>query len=406
MNVLFIEPAFPANQRAFVRALHDIGANVYGIGERPAEWLDDETRHRLSGYQQIGSVTDEGALEWAVREAQKHVWVDRLEATVEAHVLPAAHVRERCHIPGISARTAWLCRDKVAMKAVLREAGVPLAASDAVSSVSEARDFAHAVGYPVILKPRDAAGAAGAFRANDDAELERVAQACGVADGAQAAIEEFVEGHEGIYDTLTLNGAIVHDFVAHYYPNVLEAMRTRWISPQIVATNEVEHQRYVELRAMGARVNAALGIETAPTHMEWFFGPKGLKFSEIGCRPPGVGQWDGYCAADEMDLYREWALAVCHGRTEAGPSRRYAAGIIALRPEADGRITGYEGVEAVFQRHGAHVIGHHFPEPGTPTQGVEAGYMANAWLRLRHESFDALRAILNEIGETVRVKGA
>ena len=44
-------------------------------------------------------VTDEGALEWAVREAQKHFWVDRLEATVEAHILPAAHVRERCGIP-------------------------------------------------------------------------------------------------------------------------------------------------------------------------------------------------------------------------------------------------------------------------------------------------------------------
>jgi hypothetical protein len=40
--------------------------------------------------------------------------------------------------------------------------------------------------------------------------------------------------------------------------------------------------------------------------MEWFFGPRGLKFSEIGCRPPGVGVWDLYCAANDFDLYREW----------------------------------------------------------------------------------------------------
>ena len=53
------------------------------------------------------------------------------------------------------------------------------------------------------------------------------------------AIEEFVEGHEGFYDTLTVNGHVAHDFVSHYYPNVLEAMRTRWISPQIVATNRI-----------------------------------------------------------------------------------------------------------------------------------------------------------------------
>ncbi len=35
MNVIFIEPSFPYNQREFVRALHAAGANVIGIGERP-----------------------------------------------------------------------------------------------------------------------------------------------------------------------------------------------------------------------------------------------------------------------------------------------------------------------------------------------------------------------------------
>ena len=404
MNVLFVEPAFPDNQREFVRALASIGADVYGIGERPEEWLDPETRGRLRAYQQISSVTDEGALEWAVREAQRHVWVDRLEATIEAHILPAAHVRERTGIPGISSRTAYLCRDKVAMKAVLRDAGVPTAASAGVASLGEARDFAHAVGYPVILKPRDAAGAAGTFRANSDGELEAAARACGVADGAPAAIEEFVEGHEGFYDTLTVEGRVAHDFVSHYYPNVLEAMRTRWISPQIVATNRVDAPAYGEVREMGRRVIEALGIDTAATHMEWFFGPKGLRFSEIGCRPPGVGQWDSYDAGNEIDLYREWALAVCHRRTEARPSRRYACRIVALRPDRDGVIAGYEGAEEVFARYGHLVVGHHLPEPGRPTQGVEAGYKANAWMRVRHEDYDALRGILNDIGERVRVR--
>nr|MBA3325407.1 ATPase [Paracoccaceae bacterium] len=196
MNVLFLEPAFPASQREFVRALASIGANVFGIGERPYDWLDDETRGRLSGYQQIASVTDEGALEWAVRDAQSRFWVDRLEAVIEAHVLPAAHVRERCTIPGVSARTAYLCRDKVAMKDVLRRAGVPTAASAGVTSVAEAEDFVRAHGFPVILKPRDAAGAAGAFRAGNPAEFAAAARARGLADGAPVAIEEFVEGHE------------------------------------------------------------------------------------------------------------------------------------------------------------------------------------------------------------------
>ena len=110
----------------------------------------------------------------------------------------------------------------------------------------------------------------------------------------------------------------MHEFVSHYYPNVLEAMRTRWISPQFITTNRIDTAPgYDEVKAMGRSVIAALGIGTSATHMEWFFGPKGLKFSEIGCRPPGVRAWDLYCAANDIDLYREWAMAIVHGRADA-----------------------------------------------------------------------------------------
>ena len=70
MNVIFVEPGFPENQRQFVRALHGIGARVTGIGERPFDWLDDEIRRGLAGYEQVGSVTDERSLHDAVRRVQ------------------------------------------------------------------------------------------------------------------------------------------------------------------------------------------------------------------------------------------------------------------------------------------------------------------------------------------------
>ena len=103
-------------------------------------------------------------------------------------------------------------------------------------------------------------------------------------------------------------------------------MRTRWISPQIVVTNRIDHENYREVRAMGKQVIDALGIWTSPTHMEWFFGTgagrqRGLKFSEIGCRPPGVGVWDLYCAANEFDLFAAWAHAIVH-ESRAVPRRR------------------------------------------------------------------------------------
>jgi hypothetical protein len=154
---------------------------------------------------------------------------------------------------------------------------------------------------------------------------------------------------------------------------------------------------------MGRRVIAALGIGTSATHMEWFFGPKGLRFSEIGCRPPGVGAWDLYAAGNDLDIYREWANAIVHGQTHAVPSRRHASGMIALRPDRDGNISGYSGLDELEQRYGEWVIDAHLPEQGTPTQPVAAGYMANAYVRMRHPDYDALRGMLDDVGRTLHV---
>ncbi|MGE3173172.1 MAG: acetyl-CoA carboxylase biotin carboxylase subunit family protein [Planctomycetota bacterium] len=408
MHVVLVEPSFPQNQREFLRGLLATGAAVSAISERPVEALPAELRRGLFGYEQVRSVVDEGGLADAVQRLSRRRPVERLEATVEAHVMAAAHVREGLGIHGTTARTAWLCRDKPAMKDAVREAGIACAASARVQSRADARAFAKATGYPLILKPLDGAGASGATRVDDDGQLEEALTALRVGEqqgeGRTVAIEEFLTGHEGFYDTVTVGGRVVVDFATHYFPNVLEAMRTRWISPQIVTTNRIDAEGYRELRAMGQKVVDALGIWTSPTHMEWFFGEKGLKFSEIGCRPPGVGVWDLYCAANEFDLYKAWAEGIVFGQVRQLPSRRYSAGMIALRPECDGTITGYDGVEAMQQQFGQWILDHHLPPPGTRTQGVEAGYMANAWIRLRHPDYDELRRMMDRIGETVKVR--
>jgi hypothetical protein len=289
------------------------------------------------------------------------------------------------------------------MKEALRQAGIPCAQSMRAETPQDARDFAAAVGYPLIIKPPAGAGASGTYRVRDADEMDSAIAESGLADGNAVAIEEFIEGHEGYIDTLTIDGEVRHEFITHYYPNVLEAMRERWISPQMVTTNRIEEPGYAEVRQMTRDVIRILDIGTSATHMEWFFGPKGLKFSEIGCRPPGVGQWDVYNAANEFDLYFEWACAIVRGDTHSPPSRRYSAGMIALRPDRDGNISGYSGVEDINERYGDCIVAAALPDPGTPTQPVEAGYMANAWLRVRHPDYDQLRHILDDIGQTLKV---
>ncbi len=57
VNIVFVEPSFPRNQRRFVQALRSVGANVIGVGETPEDWLDPDVRDALVGYYKVDNVT-------------------------------------------------------------------------------------------------------------------------------------------------------------------------------------------------------------------------------------------------------------------------------------------------------------------------------------------------------------
>lgn len=404
MHVLFMAPHFPANQRQFVRALHAVGAKVTGIGDAPAEYLDGELKSWLHGYEHVANLADEGALLNAVRRIQKREWVDRLECTVEAIMLTTARVREAATIPGLSVDQVLLCRDKFVMKQFLRERGVPCARNATIATLEDARTFCTEVGFPVILKPRDGAGAHDTNKVDDWEGLEPALQAMGIGSPRVFITgEEFVSGHEGFYDTLVSDGQIKFEAVSHYYPNVLEAMRTRDCAPYIITTNRVDAEGYNELRVFGRKVIHELGLRTSPTHMEWFFGPRGLLFSEIGARPPGVRFWDLYCWANDMDLYVEWAKALVFGDCSPRPSRRFSASLLSIRPDQDGRVVGITGLDEVRAYAGDALGEMHLPAIGQATAPVGSGYMGHGWVHLRHPDYDECRRITERVGRTLRI---
>jgi hypothetical protein len=404
VHVIFLEPAFPGNQRDFVRALRQVGALVSGIGTAPISAYDSELQGWLHSYEQVASTASAEAITDAVRNIQRRgPWVHRLESTVEALMIPAAEARQRTGIPGMSVEQTELVRDKYKMKQHLQARGIRCAQSAEVGTADEAKQFVSKVGFPVIIKPLAAAGAAGTWRADDLNGLIAAIRESGMTPSRKVMMEEFISGHEGFWDTLTCNGRVVYEQICHYYPNVLEAMRTRDCSPIVMVTNRMDVAGYADLKQFGRKVLGALGITTAPTHMEWFYGPKGLFFSEIGARPPGVRVWDLYCAANEFDLYVEWAKAIVHGDCDPRPTRRYSAGMVALRPNKDGRIVGYSGVEEIQRRYGDFLIRTHLPPVGSRTQPVESGYMGNAWVWGRHPDYDLCRAMLEDVGRTIRV---
>lgn len=400
MHVLFLAPDTHVYNHGFVRALKDLGARVSAIGFADTERLSAPVKQLLDRYRACPNVGDAAAMRSAASALARPAF-DRIETIDEPLVEAAAALREHFGVPGLSFATARLCRDKVAMKDFLRQHEVPCAPSTSITAAAEAWAFAERCGYPLIAKPIAGFGSLQTYRCADRGELERALAQLAPAPNRKVALEEFVEGHEGFFDTMCGPDGIRHEFVSHYYPGCLEAAQKRWISPQIAVSNRLEQGGYEELRAMNRRIVDALGIRSAATHMEWFFGPKGLKFGEIGARPAGEKIWDMYRVANEFDVYLEWARAILGRPSEATPSRRYSAGSIQIRPSQDGRYVGHRGLDEAFQRCGEWIYEHAIPAPGTPTKGLDRGWLVNTWFRLRHPDYDRLRELMTFLGETV-----
>ncbi len=406
MNIIFLAPVFPLIQRRYLKALKNTGVHVTGIGKEPVSQLPSEVKVLLDDYQQVHSLDDNQAVIDGVKKVRQRRPIARLVSTYEMNILTAAQARQACGIQGLTPHQALVCRDKTAMKDFMRNNGIPCSASTAADSIDDIARFADSIGYPIIVKPRAGAGSMNTWYLHSQADLHKLAQSGTLRREPSVAVEEFIDGHEGTYDTLTVNGKIVCDFVTHYYPNPLPAQKDRRISPYCIATNRLDSAPdYQELRELGHKVNEKLGLDTDPTHMEWFFGSKGLKFSEIAARPPGSDLWDLYCVSNEIDLFQEWASGIVHGKCSdkiSRLSRKYAAAIMSIRPDRDGIVKGYQGLDRLFKKYGQWIFEYDFPKPGTPTRPFDISDTANAWLKIKHPDYDVLRGILDDIGKTVK----
>ncbi len=400
-HVAFVSPEKPFVQPFYLRGLKEAGAVVTGISAVPASQLPDDLRPLLDAVEQVPGFAEPEPIAEAVQAAARRRPVHRIISTDERHVEVTARARALLGLPGVSPETARLCRDKAAMKEALRAEGIPVAASTVADSAGAVRDFAERTGYPLIIKPRGGMGSLSTYRLRDRGELDGALRQIGA---GTMLVEEFVEGHEGFFDTLAYGGEIVHEFISHYYPDVLTALEDRSISPQIVTTNRLDAEGYEELRTVARQVHRALGIDDTPTHMEWFFGPRGLKISEIAVRPAGDRIWDLYCAANDTDIYREWGHLELFGEPSTSMSREFSAGLVQVRPDRDGRVLGYEGLAAVDRACGDLMFHREVPSPGTTTKPLMAGYIYNAWFMLRHPDYDQLREHLDFIGSTLRMR--
>ena len=392
MNVLMIAPGYPAEMQYFTQALTAVGARVIGLGDQPVGALPEIARSSLADYVQVKSFVDEQAIIAQVRELADRSPIDRVECLWEPMMILAAGLREALGLPGMTVSETIPFRDKEVMKQVLDDAGIRTPRHARAVTVTECREAAERIGFPLIVKPIAGAGSADTYRVDSAEDLEAVLPT--LRHVPQVSVEEFVEGDDMTFDTICVDGQIQHFNICRYEPRALVSKQVEWISPVTYALRDVDAP---ELRAgleMGEQVIRALGFKTGYTHMEWYRKADGeAVFGEIAARPPGVRTVDLINFASDIDTYTGWAEAVCDGQFSQVVERMYNSCWVIKRAQGSGRIQRIEGLAPLLQEYGSSVCLVDLLPTGAPRRNWQATLISDGMVFLRHPDLETLKEI-------------
>lgn len=353
-TVLLLGCAWPAELSYFARGLARVGARVFAVDGMPESMLPPHARESLSGYLQVASLFDEQAAFDAVRRWVGPMTFDRVETLWEPTVLLTARLRDALGAPGLSYDEALCFRDKDRMKQVVGGAGLRTPRHQRASSAKECAEAAERVGFPICLKPVAGAGSENTFRADSMQDLEAALDKAG--RNREYNVEEFIDGEEFTFDTISVDGRIVYENVSWYRPRPLIGRSVEWISPQTVTLREYDAPQYDEGRELGRNVLRALKHQSGFAHMEWYRKSDGeVVFGEIAARPPGAHTVDTMNFASDIDLFTGWAEAIVHGTFDVAFERLYNCAIVFKRASGQGRIRRIEGLERILASFGQHI---------------------------------------------------
>ena len=151
----------------------------------------------------VAEVVDFSDVAAVVEVGRRHAVDGVLTISADRAVPVVAAVAEELGLPGIGTETAYVMTQKIAMRRVLADAGVPQPRFAAVRNVHEGYAAIERVGLPAVLKPADSGGQRGVFRLDSADDLERhLHAALAESPTDEAIVEEYVEA-------LELNGLVV-----------------------------------------------------------------------------------------------------------------------------------------------------------------------------------------------------
>ncbi|MBP3479391.1 MAG: ATP-grasp domain-containing protein [Oscillospiraceae bacterium] len=330
-NFVFISPNFPSSYWKFCAELKNNGMRVLGVGDCPYDELSQNLRDSLHEYYKVSNLENYDEVFRAVAFfTYKYGKIDWLESNNEYWLMRDAKLRTEFNIcTGFKDADMERIKLKSAMKAYYAKAGLPTARYHLVEGYEDAAEFAHKVGYPVVVKPDNGVGASNTYKLKCDDDLHFFIDH---KDDNIYIMEEFVKGHVETFD------AIID---AEGKP-IFESGNVTPHSLMDIVNNSEDSIYYIvkelspKVRDAGIRTVEAFGVKSRFVHLEFFvldadqegLGKAGDVIGlEVNMRPAGGFSPDMYNFSQELDVYKIWAdmIAFNTATTPLDRPRHYCA---------------------------------------------------------------------------------
>lgn len=403
VTAAFVAPYLLEATNRFVMAAARLpGVRLGVITASPLEQLPPDLRHAIAAHWQVSDPLDPQQIADAVRGLSAQLGpIERLVGILEQLQVPLGQVRDALGIPGMGEAAARNVREKSRMKTVLAAAGLPCARHQLVTHTEQAIAFIEHVGFPVVAKPPDGAGAKATYRLDSRADFDSWLTAAQQVPSEDWLLEEFLVGREHSFDSVTIGGQTVFSSISDYRPPPLEVLRNPWMQWTVVLPRDISGPEYAQIHQVGPAALRVLGVDTAFSHMEWFARPDGsVAVSEVGARPPGAQISSMIGFSHDVDFFSLWGRLVILEQFQR-PDRVYAAGTAYLRGMGRGQVRAVHGLDDIQRQLGGLIVDARIPSPGTPSS---SSYEGEGFITVRHPDSDLVREAVDRIVTTVRIE--
>ncbi|MBR2048219.1 MAG: ATP-grasp domain-containing protein [Oscillospiraceae bacterium] len=319
-NFIFISPNFPLTYWRFCKELKNNGLRVLGIGDCPYDELTQEQKDSMHEYYKVSSLENYDEVFRAVAFFSfKYGKIDWLESNNEYWLERDAKLRTEFHITsGFQEEDMIRTRYKSGMKAYYAKAGIPTARYHLVKDRQSALDFAHLVGYPVVVKPDNGVGANATYKLKSDEDMDFF---FATKDNSIGFImEEFVNGEVRTYDAIiNSKGEPVFESGNVTCDSLMDVVNEARDSIFYIVKELPEH-----MKELGRKTVKAFNVKSRFVHFEYFvlkadqegLGKKGDIFGlEVNMRPPGGYAPELANFANSVDVYKIWADMIAYDST-------------------------------------------------------------------------------------------